>query len=52
MDILCKKALLEIRDLLRDINCQMTHLLEQNRMEKILFSRSGEEKDFVDDEDE
>lgn len=49
-DLHCKKVLFEIRDLLKDIRQQISHLIEQNRTERCLFPRGSE--DFEDDEDD
>ena len=50
-DVHCKKTLLEIRDFLKSIDQKISHLIEQNRMEREMFFRSRRE-DFEEDEDD
>jgi len=38
-DLHCRKALLEARELLKDISQKLSHLLEQNRFERDVFFR-------------
>lgn len=42
-DLHCKKALLEIRELLKETNQKLSHLIEQNRVERDLFFRNGKQ---------
>ena len=35
----CRKALLEVSELLKEINQKLSHLLEQNRFERNMFFR-------------
>lgn len=42
-DVQCKRAIFEMRDLLKDINQKLTHLIEQNRMERCRFVSNVED---------
>ena len=51
-DLDLRKLIFEIRDLLRDIDQKISHLIEQNRTERLMFFRGQKEKDFGTDEDD
>ena len=44
-DVNCKSALFQMRDLLKDIDQKLSHLIEQNRMERHLFFKDFEERE-------
>lgn len=49
-DLHCKKALLEIRELLKETNQKLSHLIEQNKVERDIFFR-GDKRYWNGDSD-
>jgi hypothetical protein len=43
-DAECKEALLQMRDFLEEIDQKISHILEQNRIERQVFFRNHNEK--------
>lgn len=47
-----REVVVEVRDLLKDIDQKLSHLIEQNRTERQMLFGRGEERWFGGDEDD